>query len=134
MKKEKSEVKTRLIALGFGLLFLFLSICIGLYFYYSELFSIPQINDNNWSWLNVIPFIIIAKILGYIVTVFLGVIGIVILIVGMFGEFEYPKSKKFVLPKELASTVFGLDRFIDEFESSAASEAVNKNTGKRRRP
>jgi len=84
-------------------------------------------SSPTWSWLNIIPFTTIASWVGYLITAAFGFIGIA-LIRGAFGEFEFPKRKKFVLPKEIATGTLGLgpDFFVQEMEYRAAKKAIKE--------
>ena len=127
-KDEKEERKFKYVPFLFALGFLFLSACIGLLSYYFEGSAIPQI-ELGWPWLNVNFLVTIASLAGYLITAILGIIGILTIVMGVLGEFEFPKSRKFVLPKEVASTAIGPEHLFEMREYIAATETKKEDTG-----
>lgn len=96
----------------FGLLFaslliLLLALCTGVLSYYAELDAIPDVEFAALSWINQLPIVRIASIAGYILTGFFTLIGGMALAGAIFGNFEFPKSKKFKVPKEYAAAAYG---------------------------
>lgn len=97
---------------GASLAVVFLSFCLALLARYVAPDSLPAIQSTSLSWANSIPFISIASIVGYVLSGFLGLIGSIMMFASVFGEFEFPKSKKFKLPKELATASYGF-RYVE---------------------
>jgi hypothetical protein len=84
--------------------------------------------------LNVIPFAMIASGAGFFIAAILGIMGAIIIVIGGIvlggtSEFEFPKSKKFVLPKEVASAGIGPEHFVEMREYRTAIETMKKDTG-----
>jgi len=117
-KEGKRKIEFRIIPVG--LAFLFFSACIMFSSYFS---TFPHVTSEGFEWVNNIPIEIIANVVGYITGLLLSVIGIGF-ILSAFGEIEFPKKKKFVLPKELTSTGIGLDFLFDENITSSAKKAI----------
>lgn len=106
------EEKTKGVGFEVGLfsasmVVLFLSICIGMLAHYVSPDSLPTIQSVSFGWINSIPFLSIASFVGYVFLGTFGLIGAMMMFASIFGEFEFPKSKKFKLPKELATASYG---------------------------
>lgn len=124
--EEKSEKRNSFEfgLFGASLLVLFVAFCMGLLAHYINADAIPVISSDTWKWINSIPFISIASVVGYIFSGMFGLGGAMMLAGTIFGEFEFPKSKKFKLPKEFATVSYGFRHF-DEL-STIQEKAANK--------
>lgn len=118
-EKVKERVFEYELLLG-GICILFFSFCIGLLSYYSRNATVPEIVNGTWSWLNVIPFLTIAQWTGYVLSLILGLISFM-LMKGSFGDFEFPRRKKFVVPRDFTSLSWGHD-----FMTIEPNKAANK--------
>lgn len=92
---------------GASLALIFLSLCMAILAHYVAPDSLPTIESASLAWVNSIPFLSIASFVGYAFSGIFGLIGSMMMFASIFGEFEFPKSKKFKLPKELATTSYG---------------------------
>ena len=86
---------------------------VGVLAHYIKIDSFPAFQNESWTWLNTIPFISISSVVGYILTGILALAGAMMIAGSVFGNFEFPRSKKFRLPKEFATAGYGF-RGIDE--------------------
>lgn len=110
-KSENGKLELGLLTAGIG--FLLLSVFIGLLAHYLPSNAIPTVDAKLFSWMNSIPISSIASIVGYALAGMFALIGIMMTTAAIFGNFEFPKSKKFHLPNELAVSGYGI-RTIDD--------------------
>jgi len=123
IKGDKSEFELGLLIAG--LVFLVLSFFTGILAHYIQVDSFPRIESENFAWVNSIPFITISSIIGYILTGILALVGGMMAVGAIFGNFEFPKNKKFRLPNELAVGGYGF-RVVDE-TMDISQRAANKS-------
>lgn len=107
-----------------GIIFLLIAFFIGILSHYIDPAMFPKVKSESWIWINSIPFVSIASVVGYIITGLVTLIGGMMAFASFAGEFEFPKRKKFTLPKEFASTSYGFSRF--EERMILSEEAANK--------
>lgn len=116
-KDEKNEFEFGLLIFGF--VCLILAFFSGILSYYIPSDIIPEITSSKLQWVNNLPIIGIASAVGYVLTGMLTILGGMLSFAAIFGNFEFPKSKKFRLPNEFAIGGYGIqEQFILERESS----------------
>ncbi len=116
IEKDDKSIKNKFEVGPFlgGLLFLFLALCVGILAHYIQAESFPKLQSESWAWINNIPFILISTTVGYIITGIFALLGAILVIAATFGNFEFSKSKKFLLPKEFATATHGFRIIRDE--------------------
>lgn len=125
-KEEKTDrrgFELGLFLSGFGVLTI--AFFVGILAHYIKNDSFPAFQNESWTWLNTIPFISISSVVGYIFTGILALAGVMIIASSVIGDFEFPRSKKFRLPKEFATASYGF-RDINEV-MIAREETANKS-------
>ncbi|CAK1849326.1 conserved membrane hypothetical protein [Vibrio crassostreae] len=128
IEKEDKSKRGKSFELGLFLIsivVLFLAFSMGILAHYINTESFPVIQYEGWGWINLIPFLSIASFVGYAFSGMLCLIGGMTMAGSIFGDFEFPKSKKFKLPKEFATTNYsfrGLHEVVvmDEMTASKA--------------
>lgn len=110
-RSDNDEFELGLLVAGLALLAV--SFFIGILAHYIQADTFPKIESEGFIWLNNIPFITIASVTGYILTWIFALIGVMMAAGAIFGNFEFPKSKRFRLPNELAVAGYGF-RTVEE--------------------
>lgn len=105
-KNDKEESEGGLLVAG--VMSLFLAFSIGILAHYIPIDAMPTLDSESFTWINKVPFIRIASIIGYILTAILGLAGVAFVAGAFFGNIEIPKSKKFRIPNELAAAAYGI--------------------------
>ncbi len=126
-KKERKEHKFEKSEFLVGIVLVLIAVAITMLSYFSKYSVMPQINIKIFSWLNVFSILYIASLIGYIVAVILAIAGVALMVGAFIGNFEFPRRKKFVLPKELTSTALGLEFLLDEDRYKTASKAIDNS-------
>lgn len=127
-KEEKSDQQK--FELGFfasGVLILAVALFLGILAHYIKPDSFPAIESESWVWLNVIPIISISSVVGYILAGIFALVGAIMFVVSVFGNFEFPRSKKFRLPKEFATASYGFRGMELEEVMRLREETANKS-------
>jgi len=94
-------------------LVIFCALCLGILAHYIDMENFPTIHNETWLWVNSIPFVSIASVVGYVLAGMFGLAGAMMISASIFGELEFPKSKKFKLPKEFATASYDFRGFED---------------------
>jgi hypothetical protein len=124
-KDEKGEFELGLLIAGVVLLVLaFFS---GILAHYIPSDALPKITNETFMWVNGLPIIGIASVLGYVLTGVFALLGIMATIGAVVGNFEFPKSKKFRLPNELAIGGYGIRSFTIEDSVVIEQASANKS-------
>jgi hypothetical protein len=110
-EKNKKENSFEVGLFGVSILVLVVALCLGILAHYINTEAFPIIQSEAWTWANSIPFVSIASFVGYVLSGMLGLIGAMMMAASIFGDFEFPKSKKFKLPKEFATAGYGFRHF-----------------------
>ncbi|WP_074864392.1 hypothetical protein [Atopomonas hussainii] len=117
-KNEKSGFELEnLIA---GLVFLAFAFFSGILSHYIPSDALPELSNAKLQWINHLPIMSIASFAGYILTGILTLIGGALTFGAIFGNFEFPRSKKFRLPNEFAIGSYGIRQIA--FEDSIIVE------------
>jgi hypothetical protein len=132
IEKEEKNKKGKSFEVGlFGasILVLVVALCLGILAHYINTEAFPTIQSETWTWANSIPFLSIASFVGYVLSGMLGLISAMMMAASIFGDFEFPKSKKFKLPKEFATSVYGFRNFdemalIDEKTANKLMQSI----------
>lgn len=103
-----------------GLIILMCALFSGVLSHYIPSDALPEISNEKLQWINSFPIISIASVVGYILTGMLTLIGGMLVLGTIFGNFEFPKSKKFRLPNEFAIGGYGIRQI--SFEDSIIVE------------
>jgi hypothetical protein len=98
---------------------------LGILAHYIDPSLFPKVESENWSWINSIPFVSIATYVGYFITCMFILIGGMLVISSIVGEFEFPRRKKFLLPNKFATTSYGFRAF-EERMLIVEEETANK--------
>lgn len=124
-KGDKSEFELGVLIAGLTLLTCaFFS---GILAHYIPSDAMPELSSEKLQWLNSFPFIGIASIVGYVLTGMLTLIGGMLTLGAIFGNFEFPKSKKFRLPNEFAIGGYGIRQLVLEDSIIVEREIANKS-------
>ena len=123
-RSENNEFELGLLVAG--LVVLLLSFFTGILAHYIQADSFPRIESESLAWLNKIPFVAISSIVGYILTGILALLGGMMAVAAIFGDFQFPRSKKFRLPNELAVARYNF-RVLDETTVISQGEAYKTN-------
>lgn len=107
--KREFELGMCLTGLGFllsSLVFLFLA-------HYVQPEALPEFQSERLDWLNAIPVVSIATIIGYVVGGLLLVVGALLFVISLFENVEFPKqNRKFKVPSDLDMVSYGDFRYI----------------------
>ena len=122
-KNEKSEFELGVLIAGLG--FLVFAFFCGILSYYIPSDALPKLSSTKLQWVNDLPIIGLASVVGYALTGVLTLIGGMLTFGAIFGNFEFPKSKKFRLPNEFAIGGYGMRQI--EFEDSIIIERKSAN-------
>lgn len=124
-KEKESEFELVLLFLGIG--FLVFALFTGILSHYIPSDILPKVSSGTFQWINAIPIIGIASVVGYILTGMLTLIGGMVTFAAIFGNFEFPKSKKFRLPNEFAIGGYGMRHIAFEESVIVERESANKS-------
>jgi len=124
--KEK-ESEFELAPLVIGLVFLVFAFFTGILSHYIPSDILPEVDSGTFQWINDIPVIGIASIVGYFLTGVFTIIGGMAAFAAIFGNFEFPKSKKFKLPNEFAMGGYGMRHIAFEESVIVQRESANNS-------
>ena len=124
-KGKKSEFELGLLIAG--LTFLSFAFFSGILSHYIPSDVLPEITSTKFQWINSLPIIGIASFIGYVLTGVLTLIGGMATFGAIFGNFEFPKSKKFRLPNEFAIGGYGMRHIALEESIIIERESANKS-------
>ena len=124
-RSNRQEFELGLFISGFVLLVV--AFYLGILAHYTNPDSFPTIQSEGWTWINAIPFISISSIIGYILAGVFALIGALMIVGAVVGNFEFPQSKKFRLPKEFATASYGYRSIEIEEIMIAREETANKS-------
>lgn len=110
-----------------GIAFILSSLVVMFLAHYVPAEAVPPFQSKSYIWLNSIPVVSIATVIGYIVAALLFLLGLILVSISLFENFEFPKqNRKFKLPSELDIVSYGDFPFVrlDKIDR----ETVNKSS------
>lgn len=124
-KEKESEFELGLLFVGLG--FLVVALFTGILSHYVPSDILPKVISEPFQWINNVPIIGIASVIGYLLTGMLTLVGGMVAFAAIFGNFEFPKSKKFRLPNEFAIGGYGMRHIEIEDSVIVERERANKS-------
>lgn len=110
IEKQEDNASSNKKELGFifllGSFFLLIAFFIGIPSHYLNDTTIPMVQNEQWTWLNSIPFASISVFINYLIAIFFAGTGAMLILTIPLGRIELFKRKKYLLPQELANPYY----------------------------